>query len=141
MIKSNFFLLIASIILSVLLFKLMSALTFSDDLNSIIQTCIQSVSGLMGFLLASAALIFSFGENKKVERLRRSDKYKDLLIKYTTAIFWMGIVTVSGIFIEIVQINYVDPYWLVFALSIVSVSLFDLILITHKILILTSNDN
>lgn len=137
MIKQNFIIFFFTILLFLVSLFPLQKLGVGSDLDGIVQTTIQSISGLMGFLLAAAALVFSFGENRKIERLKRSNQYPNLIGKYSSSIGWFGLVTISGIIIEIIGNDSFDFYWLLFTASLTTIILFDLMFITHKIMMLS----
>jgi hypothetical protein len=106
----NFDAALASIITSTLylLLCLKPEIINFSNLDTLIGIEISSLIGLMGFLLAVGAIIFSFKGNRNTELLQRKPAYKELIIFYYSAIEWMGLWSILEIFSLLINIQ--DEY-------------------------------
>jgi hypothetical protein len=116
---------------------LLSHKLFTTDLNDIAGIILQIVAGLIGFLLAAVALFFSFSSNPRLERLRRSSKYEELLKSYMNPIYWFSFTMLVGLIIESTKLNQFSEYWVVFSIVIITMKIFKAIEITEGLLLLS----
>lgn len=138
MIKTIFFHLVISIILTSILGNLVDKFDLqTTNISSVIGNFLQIVAGLMGFLLAAIALLFNYNDTPQIKRLKMSIKFSDIYNSYFYAIYVCGAITISGIVLETLKLDSLDLRWLIFSLTISTLSLSYLIGLTRRIMLLT----
>lgn len=71
--------------------KKIEIFTLNQELN---RTLIEVHAGLLGFVMAFTAIIFSLQESTKLKHFKSMSKYKDVMTIYIDAIKWIGLCTI-----------------------------------------------
>lgn len=64
---------------------------FTSVGDGLLQTMIQSLIGLLGFVMAFMAIIFSFNDSKKLRYFKESESFTTVMDIVVNAIIWISI--------------------------------------------------
>lgn len=110
---------------------------FNTELTDTVNNIIAINAGLMALLLAAVALLYAFGNNLKIKRIKKSTKYQDLLQKYTDAIFLCGFIILTGIIIQATVLTNILHFWITFSIIFITYKVYNVIKITKTLIILS----
>ncbi|MDD3262900.1 MAG: hypothetical protein PHR61_03555 [Candidatus Absconditabacteria bacterium] len=115
-------------------------LSFNSINENFVFTRIQSLIGLLGFLITTLSIIFSLKDGPKLEKLQKSGQYHNVINIYINTIKRIGIrilVRLGIKFINSDDVKIVDGLVLSINVTLLSIKLFRCIWITNKLFTLT----
>lgn len=115
-------------------------LSFNSINENFVFTRIQSLIGLLWFLITTLSIIFSLKDWPKLEKLQKSWQYHNVINIYINTIKRIWIRILVRLWIKFIDNEYVKMIdWLVLSINItlLSIKLFRCIWITNKLFTLT----
>ncbi len=141
--KQNFIIIetIISFVLWFIAYLIANHFLFFNPINeNFIFTRIQSLIGLLWFLIATLSIIFSLKDWPKLEKLQKSWQYHNVINIYVDTIKRIWIRILVRLWIKFINNEYVKMAdWLILFINVtlLSIKLFRCIWITNKLFTLT----
>lgn len=98
---------ISSLIAGIIVFCILSSFNFFIEIkDEVITSMLRASTGLLGFLIAVMAIIFTFKDAKKLKVFQKTTHYGQVLDIYISAITWFSLLSIGLLLVVIIDLPF-----------------------------------